>query len=247
MEVLTTRKLSYTDDNGNPKDVLLTIFKPYELEKYDWRSGFIFGPPIERPEGKITASAGVDFLQAFLGSLGIARGHFEGTELRDRLHWQGRYDCGLPWPVERPASHVNEEIPPPAEREGDMTVLAIRETGFRDENDVEHPFLLTVFTPFETQSGVWKCGFTFDPLPNATICYGVGDDFIEAVLDCLVKARVTYEGMMPKGWKLPGESFSCECFPYKIGRSFYNDPTNFVWDNFDDPEGDAQLKSIRGT
>jgi hypothetical protein len=224
MDVLATRVLSYPDEKENLTELLLTIFMPYEVEKNEWNCAFVFGPPIQRPQGKITEGIGTDFLQAFLSCLKIARGYFEGTSLRGRLHWQGMYDCGLPWHRTRPAGFVDEEMPLPGESAGSMAVLGIRETDYAEENGVEKPTRLTVFAPFKAEDEVWKCGFTFDPLPNAMIRYGVGADVIEALLDCLVKARVTFNGTRPKGWPPPGENFDCDDFPYKIGRSFWTDP-----------------------
>ena len=84
--------------------------------------------------------------------------------------------------------------------------------------------LLTIFVPFKAEGEAWKCGFTFGPLGSESIRYGLGEDFIEALLDALAMARGIYEGRVPKGWGWSGELQDCGDLPYKIGRSFLTEP-----------------------
>jgi hypothetical protein len=237
MDVLATRVLSYLDDNGNDSQLILTIFTPFKAKEYQWKCAFVFGQPID---GKVEYGVGIDFIQAFLNCVQIARGYFEGTELFGRCHWQGMLDCGLPWHTANAASLGPDDIPLPDESAESMDVLTIRAVGYRDESG-EREFLLTVFVPFKAEDEVWKCGFTFDPPPSATIRYGVGADSIEALLDGLAKARATFEGTAPKGWKPSEEAFDCNDFPYKIGRSFWTERAREPPPGMPDFFGDAEL------
>lgn len=221
MDVLATRTLIYRDKNGDEREVVLTVFMPFKIERDDWKCGFVFSPPIQR---KPVYLYGVDFIQAFLGCLEVARGYFEGTDLNGRTHWQGMLDCGLPWRAERPASWRPSEIPSPESDLGDMTVLATRSLGYPDENGTERELLLTVFAPFQADGEIWKCGIRFGPPLNSAVYCGVGADYIEALLDGLATARILYEAQVPKAWEPEGDLHTCSDLPYKIGRSFWKDP-----------------------
>ena len=219
MDVLATRVLSYPDENGDKRELVLTVFVPFEAA--EWRCRFVFDPPVIR---KGVDGAGVDFLQAFVECVKIARIYLESTALFGRAHWQGMLDCGLPSYGARPASWAPPDIPPPASNPGNMDVLTTRVVGYPDESGAERELLLTVFVPFEAEDKTWKCGFTFGPPLNAPLRYGVGADFIEAFLDCVAMARATFEGTAPKGWIRSGGLYDLCDLPYKIGRSFWTDP-----------------------
>jgi hypothetical protein len=223
MDVLTTRVLGYPDENGDERGLVLTIFVPFEKRENLWKCGFIFDPPISP---NIVYGAGVDFIHAFVTCLRIARIYLENTRPFGRAHWQGMLGCGLPSPAEKPASLGPADIPPPEGTAGNMAVLTTRMLGYPDESGVEREILLlTVFVPFKAEGEVWKCGFTFGSPENGPIRYGVGADFIEALLDGLAGARATFEGEVPKGWVPSGELLDCADLPFKIGRSFWTNPT----------------------
>ena len=73
------------------------------------------------------------------------------------------------------------------------------------------------------------CGLPeYEDKPALPIRYGVGEDFIEALLDALAMARVIFEGRVPKGWgwSASEELQDCADLPYKIGRSFRMDDSS---------------------
>jgi hypothetical protein len=217
MDVLTTRVLSYPDENGAEREIVLTVFMPTKTEREDWKGGFVFTPPNHR---KMVPIWGADFLQALLCCLTVARAYIEGS----RAHWQGMLDLGLPDFAERPASWALPDIPPPEANPGNLDVLSTRSMGYPDESGAERELLLTVFVPFKAEGEKWKCGFTFGPPLNAPLRYGVGTDFIEALLDGLAMARVIFEEKVPEGWVSSVELCDASSLPYKIGRSFGMDP-----------------------
>lgn len=220
MNLLTTRALSYRDETGNAKDLLLEIFIPFEVSEYQWKCGFVTDPPL-RP--KIVYGVGVDFIHAFVECLRVVRLYFETLDRSRRVYWQEMPDCGLPKFTDEPASLDPKDIPPPQKVEGSMNVLTTRAVGYRDESGLETERRLTIFVPSKAEDEAWTCGFTFDAPPFESIRYGVGADFIEALLDGLAKARATFEGMTPKDCELLEENLNCDGFPYKIGRSFWID------------------------
>ena len=219
MDVLTTRALSYTDDKGDKRETVLTVFMPFETES-DWRVGFVFSPPIQR---KIMYGRAGDVLAALTYSLGIARAYLESTDLFGRAHWHGMVDCGLVDLVDMPVSWVPPDVPPAEENPGNLAVFSTRRLGYPDENGVERELLLTIFVPFKEGDG-WKCGFTLGPPESSPVHYGVGDDLIEAFLDGVAMVRVIFEQKVPRGWESSGELQSCSDFPYKIARTFWMDP-----------------------
>jgi len=218
MNILTTRLLRYPDENGDDRELVLTVFMPFQAA--EWRCGFVFGPPIDR---KGVDLAGVDFIQALVSCLEVARAYLESTALSGRAHWQGMLDCGLPSFAERPAALHPASIPAPDGKAGDMNVLTTRRLGYPDENGIQRETILTVFVPFKAEGEVWKSGFTFGPSADAPIQYGVGADFLEALLDGLAMARTAFEGRVPKGWVPLGGLLDCTDLPYKDGRSFATD------------------------
>lgn len=220
MDILATRVLSYPDESGNDAQLLLTLFAPLEAKEYQWKCGFVFGPPIPQ-KSEHGVGVGIDFIQAFVNSITYARSYLETWELGRRVHWQGMSDCGLLEPADGLLASDLDDRPSPRENTGSMTVLTTRTVGYKDPIGVEKEFLLTVFTPFKADDGAWKCTFTFDPSPRAAaIRHGSGADFIEALLDSLAKARATFEGTKPEGWEASDESFDCADLPFKVGRSF---------------------------
>ncbi|MRG96303.1 DUF6968 family protein [Polyangium spumosum] len=221
MNILTTRTLRYTDEGVEAeKDVVLTIFEPFENDHGDWVCVFDFEPPIKP---RLARARGVDVLQAFVDGLLDARLYFETTKWSRTGHWQGLRDCGLPmnkgpWPVQPP------EIPPPEDNPGTLEVFATRRLRYPDETGAATALLLTVFKPYQAELGAWKCAFAFGPSETAPLRHGMGADFIEAALDGLALARATYESMLPKGWAPPESEdllLACDDLPYKIGRSFW--------------------------
>jgi hypothetical protein len=115
-----------------------------------------------------------------------------------------------------------------------MAVLATRSLGYLDENGTERELLLNVFVPFQAESETWKCGIRFGPPLNSPVYFGVGADYIEALLDGLATARAIYEGTVAKGWEPEGDLHTCSDLPYKIGRSFWKDPARDLPD--DEPD-----------
>lgn len=205
MDVLTTRALKYTDDNGDEKDLVLTVFRPFEAEKDVWKCGFQFDPPLHR---KVVFAPGVDFLDAFVSCLRVARIFLESSELTGRVHWGDMLDCGLPWHTTKPPESARD-------------ILTTREFHYRDEGGNEGDVLLTVFMPFKAKDESWRCGFAFGPPLNISTAYGYGDDFTEALLSCLAAARETVEMMDPNGRVYLIDRGELCSLPRKIGRSFW--------------------------
>lgn len=222
MDVLATRALSFTDDNGDSMEVTLTVFQPFEAERQVWKCKFQFGPPIHR---EAIAVAGVDYIQAVVGCLEVARGYLNGTKLWGRVQWQDMADCGLPWYTNTPPPLRSTDIPPAEANPGNLRVLTNRTLGLPDDSGTEREIVLTVFAPFQAQDGAWRCGFAFGALESAPIRYGDGADFIEALLDALAGARATFDAMLPHDWHPPDTSTVLDCtgLPRKVGRSFWID------------------------
>lgn len=217
MNVLSTRTLSWSDGAEN-KELALTIFTPFEVNEYHWKCGFVTDPPI-RPQ--VVYGVGIDFLHAFVECLRVARLHFETFERWRRLHWEGMRDCGMPSFARGPASVGSNATPPPVPSEGKLGVLSTRSVGYRDEAGVERQRELTVFAPLRADDNGWRCGFTFEPLPHASVRYGAGADFIEALLDALALARTVYDTTIATRRDGNEELLDCDDFPYKTGRSFW--------------------------
>jgi len=222
MDILTTRTLQYTEEGGGgaEKEVVLTIFEPFELDHCDWACVFDFEPPI-RPRN--VRGRGVDVIQAFVHCLIYARLYFETTRWSRTGHWQGLRDCGLPMKAEGSLQYQPPEIPEPEKKPGNLEIFATRNLAYPDETGAVRELHLTVFKPFQGEEGAWKCAFAFGSADTTAIRHGAGADFIEAALDGLAMARATYEGMLPKGWTPPdsGDLLDCDDLPFKIGRSFW--------------------------
>ncbi|MRG92995.1 DUF6968 family protein [Polyangium spumosum] len=221
MDILTTRTLRYTDEGGGEeeKEVVLTIFQPFEQDPWDWVCVFDFEPPI-KPRN--VRARGFDLIRAFLHCLTYARLTFETTSWSKTGHWQGSRDCGLPAKAEGPLPLQPPEIPPPESNPGSLEVFATRKLARPDETGAAAELLLTVYEPYPTESGTWKCPFAFGPAETTPIRHGMGADFIEAALDGLALARAIYASMLPEGWAPPesGDLLDCDDLPIKIGRSF---------------------------
>lgn len=202
MEVLTTRTLRYADADGKERDLVLTIFVPFEEEPGSWKCNLAFDPPVVRQP---PAGDGVDFVQAFVSCLHHARVCLDASNLR--VTWDGRADCGLPrYEGRRP-------IP-------QMDVLATRVLSCPDDKGGEREMLLTIFVPFRESDELWKCGFMFGPPAPTPVNYGFGKDYTEALLDCLAIAREAYETLVPEERAISGDLLDCADFPLGEERSF---------------------------
>jgi hypothetical protein len=211
-----TRTLNYADDDGTEREVVLTVFLPFEATQGGWKCEFTFDPPIYRatPRG-----GGVDFIHAFVVGLRTARIFLESTNLWGRVHWQGMSDCGLPSVADKP-TNTSPIAPILAEDAGHrLSVLAARKLGYPDDAGVERETILTLYVPFQ-KSDVWKCGFVFDLWPDTSVRYGVGADAIEAALDALAGARGIFESKIPVGWEGSEDLLDCADFPVKNGQAF---------------------------
>jgi len=220
MDVFATRTLTYTPDHGDDSEIVLCIFKPFQTTDGHWKCHFSFDPPIYQATAR---GGGVDFLHTLLVSLRMARTFLESTVFHGRTQWQGMQDCGLPSSTDQPTSsdarcQVNVEDD---ENGATKPVLATRTLGYPDENGIEREVPLTVFEPFATKRGYWKCEFALEPILHASGQYGVGADCIEAFLDALAKARAAYENALPPTWKGSDDLLDCADLPIKIGRSFH--------------------------
>jgi|GEM_PF-1701163 len=226
MDVLTTREIQYSDDNSDERNVVLTIYAPYErADNRGWRGAFAFGPPIERLSGTTIPSGGIDFIQCFLCAVEVAYGYLLGSDLRKRAHWQGVQHCGLPWRSERPEGHQEPQIPALEEKPSDLDVLGTRKLAFPDQNGVTSKVVLIVYKPTPMGDGTWKCAYSFDPLDGTSLRFGTGADCLESILDALALARVTYGSMIPHGWQ-PSKTedlLDCDDLPYKSGRGYFID------------------------
>lgn len=217
--ILTTRTLSFLDSNAEPREVILTIFKPVQNEYSQWKVAYLLGPPFW-PKVRHGTSDNIPI--AFTYALWIVSAYLRGTQYYGHIHWQGNIDCGLPDSAFRPASWLAPEIPPPEPNSGDLEVFSSSMLSYPDKAGAVSTLPFTVFMPKQIEDGRWKCGITFGPSQSSAVYYGVGDDFIEAFLDAAAMARVIYDSKLPAGWK-PEEGTGCEYLPYKIGRSYYLD------------------------
>jgi hypothetical protein len=197
--------------------VVLTLFHPFEVVSGDWKCVFGFDPPM-KPTG--AGGRGPDIIGAVVHALAYSRLYAETMSWWNSAHWQGVSGCGLPASGEQVPAHQPPQVPPPEVNPGNLAVFATRTLGRPDDSGIEIESTLTTFTPSQVD-GVWKCAFTFGP-PEGPVRHGSGADFIEALLDALSLARVTYESTVPEGWAPRGEGLlTCADLPVKIGRSFW--------------------------
>ncbi|MDI1433226.1 DUF6968 family protein [Polyangium sorediatum] len=224
MAVLTTRVLQYRSDNGVVKDVTLTVFTPRKTDQDDWECGFQFSPP---PNQRTIHVRGVDAIQALLSCLTVARSYIEHPT-EERSSWQGMVHAGLPRFAEKPEAYQPPTVPPFEENPGGLEPLAVGILGCPDETGRARALALTVYKPLRADDGTWKCAFVLGSPVDEPVRHGMGDDFIEALLDGLALARATYEAMIPEGWEVPlsDEFLEPTFLPYKEGRSYAMEPTS---------------------
>lgn len=223
MNVLTRRTIQHRTDSGAAADVVLTVFEPFQESASFWRCGFQFEPPSNQ---RIIKAGGYDAIAALLACLTVARGYIEHPS-EDRTTWQGMSHSGLPWHSTMPDGYQPPDIPPLEVNPENLSILATRRLGTPDESDGVRELMLTVYKPFQVDEKTWKCAFALKAACNDNVRYGVGADFIEALLDALAMARTTYLGMVPPQWEAPeSEGFGDVHFlPYRIGRAYSIDRT----------------------
>lgn len=218
MDVFATRTLSYTDDTGITKDVVLTVSRPFEVAG-DWKCIFAFDPvSLEwnlslREWTFSTPSKAVCRSLSSCLNPPICTVAFNG---------EGCLIAAYHDLMDKPASRSPPDIPLPDDQIGSHEVLTTRNVGYPDKSGAEQEALLTVFVPFN-EGERWKCGITFGPPLRGGVYYGVGEDLIEALLDGLAVARAVYERSVPEGWD-SRELYGCSDFPYKVGRAFRHEP-----------------------
>jgi hypothetical protein len=216
MAVLTTRTLHRRQDDGIDTEVILTIFEPVQHDAYDWRCVFDFEPPI-KPRN--VAGRGMDWIEAFTYGLEYARLYFESQWSRTG-HWRGMGHLGLPDSTKEMPHHDDPELLNFEATGEPLLVQATRKLGIPSDSGGVREVTLTLYSPFPTEDGSWKCAFSFDPIDAGSIRYGVGADFIESFLDALAAARRVFESMIPVGWKGADDLLDCADFPIKSGRAF---------------------------
>ncbi|HRI69742.1 MAG TPA: hypothetical protein PK156_36180 [Polyangium sp.] len=222
MNIFATRTIQYRTDAGEIKDVILTVFEPVPEHNGEWQCAFQFHPP--ENQRKFTMR-GQGWISAFIGCLSVARGFIEHPT-QERTSWQGMMHSGLPWHHEKPEGYQSPPIPPSEANPGNLEILTKVRLGIpHDANDV-HELILIVYRPLAVDEMKWKCAFAFGEGANEPVRYGIGADSIEALLDALALARITYESMIPNAWKPPesDEFDSVEFWPYKIGRAVFTEP-----------------------
>jgi hypothetical protein len=216
MQEFATRRLSYADSDGNEREVVLTVFVPFQAEHGGWKCEFTFEPSVYRAQPR---AGGVDCIHALVMGLRLARIFLESTKLWGRANWQGMLDCGLPSSTDEP---VNTRALTPLMAGEDvhrLAALTTRKLGYRDDAGIERETVLTLCMPFQ-ESDMWRCEFAFDPWPDRLVRYGVGSDAIEATLDALASARAVFDAMIPVDWTGSDDLLDCSDFPIKSGRAF---------------------------
>jgi len=224
--ILTTRSLTYVEKNGDVKEVPMILLKRIE-EDGNIKCGVRLGAPINWE----MFLGGSDMLHSIIRVLSAwwARLFLGGMPLAGNIRWQDSFHCGLPAPQKRPDSWAPPDIPSALANPGNLQVLSASIVSCPDESGAEMDLPLFVFVPSCTDDGLWQCGFTFGPKDIAPIRYGMGDDYIDSLLDAAAMIRVVYDALVPKGWKPTDPDKDCQYLPYKIGRRFF----------IDDPEADA--------
>lgn len=218
-KILATRVLQYRYDSGEERDITLTIFEPLETEVGDWECGFQFNPPANQ---RIIKACGLDYIQALLACLTAARGYIEHP-VEQRSSWQTMFHAGLPWTAEKPPAYEPPLVPALEPNPGGMELLATRILGRPGEDGAAGKLPLTVYKPFRTGDGTWRCAFSLGSTESEPVRYGIGSDFIEALLDALAMARAAHETMVPEGWTAPdsAEAWDSRFLPYKMGRAYW--------------------------
>jgi len=222
MNVLAKRTIQYRTDSGATMDVTLTVFEPFRESADFSRCGFQFEPPSNQ---RMIKAGGYDTISALLACLTVARGYVEHPS-EDRTTWQGMSHSGLPWHSRMPDGYQPPDIPPLEPNPGNLPILATRRLGMPEESGSVRELMLTLYKPFQVNDKTWKCAFALTAEPVDSVRYGVGADFIEALLDALAMARTTYLRMIPPQWEAPeSEGFDDVRFlPYRIGRAYSIEP-----------------------
>lgn len=219
MHILAQRDIKYRDSSGNETDITLTVFAPVKTEREDWKCGFRFNG---RPSDKVRYVYGVDFLQALLCCLEVARGYLEHPS-EERTSWQGMPHSGLPWHAKKPPSYEAPHIPAPEAGPADLEPLATRKLGIPGEDGTLTALFLTIYQPQRIDDGRWKCAFSLGPSDATLVRYGVGADFIEALLNALSLARAAYEELAPGCEFESVELLDSHSLPYHVGRAYWMD------------------------
>jgi hypothetical protein len=225
VNIFATRTIQYRKDAGDIKEVILTVFEPASAHDDEWQCAFQSHPPDN--QRKFTMR-GLSLISAFLGCLSAARGYIEHPT-EERTSWQGMTHSGLPWHHEKPEGYQPPQIPVPEVNPGNLKILTKVRLGIpHGDNDV-HELILIVYRPFAVDATKWQCAFAFGAGANEPVRYGIGADFIEALLDALALARVTYEAMVPAEWqpREPEEFDSVQFWPHKIGREYFTEPSKY--------------------
>ncbi len=222
--LLTTRTLNYVDDDGVMKDVVMTLFRCVD-DDGSWKIGLSFGAPINWKTERQWED--VLHLITYILAMWWVRLFLSGMDLANNIRWRDRqeqesFNCGLPALRERPSNWIAPEIPPTEKNPGNLEILSESTVPFPDQAGVEQERPLFVFTPEQMADGRWRCGFAFDTKDAAPVCYGVGDDWIQAFLDAAAMIRVVYDATLPQGWK-PRDTVGCGRLPYKMGRGYFID------------------------
>lgn len=223
MNVLAKRTIQYLTDSGAVKDVVLTVFEPFQEDATFWRCGFQFEPPSNQ---RIIKPGGYDAIDAILTCLTVARCYVEHPS-ENRTTWQGMEHLGLPWHDKIPDGYQPPDVPPLEADPGNLSIMATRRLGMPDDSGGVCELMLAVYRPFQVDETTWKCAFVLETSPSGRVRYGVGSDFIEALLDALATARTAYVGMVPPQWEAPeSEGFGDVHFlPYRIERAYLIDRT----------------------
>jgi hypothetical protein len=224
MTILATRTLHYVDEDGVMKNVIMTLLKRIE-DDGTWQIGLLFGAPINWERYR----PGDDILETITSILAMwwVRLFVGGMKLANNIRWvdaQGKesFNCGLPALRQRPSNWIAPEIPPKEENPGNLEILSESTVPFPDQAGVEQQRPLFVFMPYQMADARWRCGFAFDTKNTAPVCYGVGDDWIQAFLDAAAMIRIVYDAMLPQGWK-PSDTIGCGRLPYKMARGYFID------------------------
>jgi len=222
MNVLATRTIQGRTDAGTVESLVLTVFEPYQERADVWRCAFSVSPPSRE---RLIKAGGADAIGALLGYFTVARGYLEHPS-ESRTTWQGMFHSGLTWYRRIPEGYQPPEVPAREPNPGNKPILAIRRLGVPDEMGETRELMLTVYRPFSVDEQTWRCGFAVSTGAE-DVRYGVGADFIEALLDALAMARLVCRAMIPSEWVAPEwDGFeTVEFLPYKVGREYSIDKT----------------------